>query len=454
MAETAQEVVDAAPAGRAILDLSALERISAGLAALTTEGGQLLKTADPASKDGDKALRAFRQRCVAVRVAAHRIYDEQNKPVLELQRRMRRLRDDIDVGVSVPENPVAAVILAEEQRKEAARRAEAEREQRRIAGMRQRIANIAAMVVAMIGKASDEIEEQIALVAAIEFGAEWAEFEGEARAARQAALDKLRAMHQTAAEQAEHDRQLRAERDAAERKLHYQRLIGELRESSFRFTMSTPAATLEEAIATLEATVLSIDDWDEFLAEAEQARDAALAELRTLLDTAKRIAEMDRVAAEQSKRQAELDEAAAALTQREQALEGIQSLQLTALAKRIGSFRWKHDMVGYELTFDRGLGDAKSNLVLTDCKLDRWRLTPKDGGSIDVVVIAESSDTSAATFGQLAKLKSCEVSFTLTAAEVAQGELGTAPAPAKKTAAKPKANDATSEFIERNTRPH
>lgn len=293
MAETAQEVVDAAPAGRAILDLSALERISAGLAALTTEGGQLLKTADPASKDGDKALRAFRQRCVAVRVAAHRIYDEQNKPVLELQRRMRRLRDDIDVGVSVPENPVAAVILAEEQRKEAARRAEAEREQRRIAGMRQRIANIAAMVV---------------------------------------------------------------------------------------------------------------------LYEPSNGS--------------------------------------------QQALEGIQSLQLTALAKRIGSFRWKHDMVGYELTFDRGLGDAKSNLVLTDCKLDRWRLTPKDGGSIDVVVIAESSDTSAATFGQLAKLKSCEVSFTLTAAEVAQGELGTAPAPAKKTAAKPKANDATSEFIERNTRPH
>lgn len=137
----------------------------------------------------------------------------------------------------------------------------------------------------------------------------------------------------------------------------------------------------------------------------------------------------------------------------QQALEGIQSLQLTALAKRLGSFRWKHDMVGYELTFDRGLGDAKSNLVLTDCKLDRWRLTPKDGGSIDVVVIAESSDTSAATFGQLAKLKSCEVSFTLTAAEVAQGEIGAAPAPARKSV-KPKANDATSEFIERNTRPH
>ena len=137
----------------------------------------------------------------------------------------------------------------------------------------------------------------------------------------------------------------------------------------------------------------------------------------------------------------------------QQALEGIQSLQLTALAKRLGSFRWKHDMVGYELTFDRGLADAKSNLVLTDCKLDRWRLTPKDGGSVDVVVIAESSDTSAATFGQLAKLKSCEVSFTLTAAEVAQGEIGAAPAPARKSV-KPKANDATSEFIERNTRPH
>ena len=135
-------------------------------------------------------------------------------------------------------------------------------------------------------------------------------------------------------------------------------------------------------------------------------------------------------------------------------LDGIQSLQLTALAKRLGPFRWKHDMVGYELTFDRGLGDAKSNLVLTDCKLDRWRLTPKDGGSIDVVVIAESSDTSAATFGQLAKLKSCEVSFTLTAAEVAQGEIGAAPAPARKSV-KPKANDATSEFIERITRrPH
>lgn len=320
MAETAQEVVDAAPAGRAMLDLSALERISAGLTALALDGKGLLMAADPATKDGDKALRSFRKRCVEVRVAAQRVYDEQNKPVLDLQRKMRRLRDDIEASVEKIEEPVDRLILAEEQRKEAARRAEAEREQRRIADMRQRIAGIGAMVVAMIGKPADEIEEQIALVAAIEFGAEWAEFEGEARAEQQASLDKLRAMRQTAVEQAEHDRQLRAERDAAERKLHYQRLIGALRESSFRFTMSTPVATLEDAIATLESTALSIDDWDEFLADAEQARDAALAELRTLLDTAKRIAEMDRVAAEQSKRQAELDEAAAALTQREQAM--------------------------------------------------------------------------------------------------------------------------------------
>ena len=328
MAETAQEVVDAAPAGRAILDLSALERIGAGLTALTIEGQQLLEKADPSSKDGDKALRTFRKRCVDVRVAAQRVYDEQNKPVLDLQRKMRRLRDDIEASVGKIEGPVDRIILAEEQRKEAARRAEAEREQRRIADMRQRIAGIAAMVVAMIGKASDEIEEQIALVTTIEIGPEWAEFEGEARAEQQASLDKLRAMRQTAVEQAEHDRQLRAERDAAERKLHYQRLIGALRESSFRFTMSTPAATLEDAISTLEATALSIDDWAEFLADAEQARDAALAELRTLLDTAKRIAEMDRVAAEQRKRQAELDEAAAALTQREQAQQDAQESAL------------------------------------------------------------------------------------------------------------------------------
>jgi multidrug efflux pump subunit AcrA (membrane-fusion protein) len=137
---------------------------------------------------------------------------------------------------------------------------------------------------------------------------------------QQDALAKLRAMHQTAVEQAEHERQLRAERYAAERELHYQRLIGALRESSFRFTMSTPVAALEAEIAALESAALSIDDWAEFLADAEKARDAALSELRTLLDTAKRIAEMDRVAAEQRKRQAELDEAAAALTQREQAM--------------------------------------------------------------------------------------------------------------------------------------
>ena len=116
------------------------------------------------------------------------------------------------------------------------------------------------------------------------------------------------------------------------------------------------------------------------------------------------------------------------------AIEGLASEQLTGIGKRIGTMRWAHDLVGYELVVDMGLGTAQSNLTIADCQLSGWRLTPKEGGAFTAKVNVESSDVSEAAFGKLAKLKSREISITLTPPEVQQESLdqgGDAPAPGK-----------------------
>lgn len=102
------------------------------------------------------------------------------------------------------------------------------------------------------------------------------------------------------------------------------------------------------------------------------------------------------------------------------ALEGLASEQLTGIGKRIGTMRWAHDLTGYELVVDMGLGSPKSNLAIADCKLSGWRLTPKEGGAFTAKVNVESPDVSEGVFGKLAKLKSREISITLTPPTVVQ----------------------------------
>lgn len=121
-------------------------------------------------------------------------------------------------------------------------------------------------------------------------------------------------------------------------------------------------------------------------------------------------------------------------------IDGLASEQLTGIGKRIGTMKWTHDMAGYELIVDLGIG-AASGLTISDCQLSGWRLTPKEGSAFTVKVNVESADVSEAAFGKLAKLKSRDIEITLTPPQVQQEDLtgDKPPARGRKARAEPAA---------------
>lgn len=86
---------------------------------------------------------------------------------------------------------------------------------------------------------------------------------------------------------------------------------------------------------------------------------------------------------------------------------------LTKIAARIGAFHWDHEMTGYTLEIDLGLG-GPSNLTIAGCTLSNWRLHAKDGGTVQTKFDIESADVTKAAFGELAAMKSREMEVLLT----------------------------------------
>ncbi len=108
-------------------------------------------------------------------------------------------------------------------------------------------------------------------------------------------------------------------------------------------------------------------------------------------------------------------------------LDGIPEISdspnLTSIGKKVGALHWEHELTGYELVIDQGLGGKRSNIEIADCTLSNWRLIPKEGGSFLARFNIESSDVSETAFGKLAKLKSREIEITLTPPEVMQSSI-------------------------------
>ena len=102
-------------------------------------------------------------------------------------------------------------------------------------------------------------------------------------------------------------------------------------------------------------------------------------------------------------------------------LEGIEEVtdmpNLTAAGAKLGTLHWNHDLTGYTLCIDHGMG-AKSNLEIEDATLSCFRIDPKDGGTIVLGFKLEAQDVPEKVFGKLATLKNREVNILLTAPEV------------------------------------
>lgn len=76
---------------------------------------------------------------------------------------------------------------------------------------------------------------------------------------------------------------------------------------------------------------------------------------------------------------------------------------------------WQFEGVGYTLHIPVGIS-GKENIVIPDCKVNKLKISPLDGGSVIISIRVQCSPTPA-QFGQLSALLATDVDLTLEAPE-------------------------------------
>lgn len=100
-------------------------------------------------------------------------------------------------------------------------------------------------------------------------------------------------------------------------------------------------------------------------------------------------------------------------------LEGVEELAALPNLRfpNMGPLKWGKDLTGYTLTIDHGLG-GKSELVLVDCKVNEFKLQPKEGGTVEVKFRVQcSTSLNEKTLGKLSLLIQHEIPIKLAAPE-------------------------------------
>lgn len=99
-------------------------------------------------------------------------------------------------------------------------------------------------------------------------------------------------------------------------------------------------------------------------------------------------------------------------------LEGIEVItdlpQLRQAGAKLGALHWTDEMTGCRLSIDHGLG-GPSNITIGDCKVDNFKLVPKDGGTTQVFFTVFSTDVDRDSLGDLGLLHQHDVEIELTA---------------------------------------
>lgn len=129
-------------------------------------------------------------------------------------------------------------------------------------------------------------------------------------------------------------------------------------------------------------------------------------------------------------------------------LDGMESDELTSIGDHVKRLKWAYEQTACELEIDHGTG-GKSNLVLSDCKVHRVSLSPRQGGSVEVQWTVDALGLSPTTWAKLPGMKATEIEITMLGPKTddTQGEIVDELAPKR---GRGKANDATAEFIARN----
>lgn len=86
----------------------------------------------------------------------------------------------------------------------------------------------------------------------------------------------------------------------------------------------------------------------------------------------------------------------------------------------MGTIKWAKEYAGYTLTIEHGLGGA-SDIQLLDCKVNDFRINPKEGGTVEISFRVQcSTNLTEKTMGKLALLVQHEVPIKLEAPEAKQ----------------------------------
>jgi len=96
------------------------------------------------------------------------------------------------------------------------------------------------------------------------------------------------------------------------------------------------------------------------------------------------------------------------------AIDGLEPVTLTVIGSHVKRLAWQYEQTGCELEIDRGVGGKRSNILLTDCKVHRVLLSPRDGGSVVVQWTVDVPSVADAVWSKLPGLKTTEVELTVT----------------------------------------
>lgn len=99
----------------------------------------------------------------------------------------------------------------------------------------------------------------------------------------------------------------------------------------------------------------------------------------------------------------------------QQQIEGTEITAMPLLRTRfIEKLQLKGELVGWSITIDYGIDDT-SAITMSECKVDKFRVEPHEGGSVDLFLRVGTSDLDEDSAGRLMMLLGSEITVTLQA---------------------------------------
>lgn len=99
------------------------------------------------------------------------------------------------------------------------------------------------------------------------------------------------------------------------------------------------------------------------------------------------------------------------------AIDGLEPLALTAVGTHVKRIAWEYEQTGCDVEIDRGMGGRRSNIALSDCKVHRVLISPRDGGSVVVQWTIDAPALSDQVWAKLPGLKATEIELTIAGPE-------------------------------------